>query len=218
MSSGMSSVTLSRALSVDRHDHSGQGFYVATRLGDFVEVPNGLNGEIDAPMLEESEEDIFLDDVEAEDTDADATTLQTDLQSGGDITNEDSTKIVDDEIDLVSDITAPVAVAGKVEEQIAPPRGSAHKDVESDLIAALVPECGVPIPSVVAKVSTSSSKRVRSGKGGMLLPWHSTRSIQNYHGRRGSSKKNHKGGSNSSLYSTGRSGMFSIGSVHTFRG
>ncbi len=122
----------------------------------------------------------------------------------------------DDELDAVSDVTN-----GK---QITKPVGT----VESDIISALVPECGVPIPSVMANVGETATaqrtatQRVRSRKGGMLIPWHSTRSIQNYHNSGRRDKKKGASGNNKLYSSRGRDGstasMFSIGSVHSFRG
>ena len=81
---------------------------------------------------------------------------------------------------------------------------SDFEDIGSDMLD-LLPECGVPIPSVMAQVGVIRARP--SSRGGMLLPWNSARSIQNYGGR---SKK--KGGGDSSR------SMFSISSVHSFRG
>lgn len=266
---------------MDRHEHSPQGFYVATRLGDYVEIPTdqddgveGLeNGVLDLPELEEDHaalaayekidaalasygEEMRLPASAAifEDGDtatADGTRAETlksgDTNEGGsDASFENKSSGTDDGVPSVSDMTlagSKDALAGSVGslgtgggnkngggKKIA----STADNVESDMLAALVPECGVPIPAVMAKVGTANSAnqavkthRVKSGKGGMLLPWHSTRSIQNYHnhGRRGGSKKGKGGGSNTSLYGSGRSrdgsstaSIFSISSVHTFRG
>ena len=204
MISTVSSVTLSRALSAERQDHSGQGFYVATRLGDFVEVPNEQpdeSSDIDEsagskPIKEEEEEEEVSSNQNGNaGTDTDT---KSDTKSAGEDYSHYST---DGEIDLMSDATAPgsKAAANQISKAIA-------EDIESDILSTLVPECGVPIPSVMAKVGTTRSK----SRGGMLLPWHSTRSIQNYQGRRGKKK------GSSSLYSS-RS-LFSISSVHSFRG
>jgi len=225
MVSTVSSVTLSRALSVDKHEHSGQGFFVATRLGDFVEVPSEPD-DVDEPaffktVYEVDDEEVSIE-VEKNDVDhSDTTDTMSDIKSGGGDTTtiedlSDKSTITDDETDAVSDITAigSTKSGGSInnEPKNAIKIASTTEDVGSDILSALVPECGVPIPSVMAKVG---SRRASSrSKGGMLLPWHSTRSIQNYQGRRGGKKK----GSN--LYST-RSrelNIFSIGSVHSFRG
>merc|ERR1712086_891650 len=101
--STVSSITLSRALSVDKHEHSGQGFYVATRLGDYVEVPYELSREEEDVEVDAKEEPALFktvykednDEVSVEvemDVDADATTTATsksDSESGGDTTSSD---------------------------------------------------------------------------------------------------------------------------------
>ena len=185
--STVSSVTLSHALSVERHDHSDQGFYVATRLGDFVAVPNERGDPGAAAALNvdpnEGEEDV----------------QNTDNRTDGkfDVNSETSPNSAEGKDALSNTAVTSTNVA------------SGAEDFESDILSALVPECGVPIPSVMAKVGGSKS---RSSRGGMLLPWHSTRSIQNYHGRRGGKKKRDGGNTSSSA------SIFSMSSVHTFRG
>jgi len=227
LTSTVSSVTLSHALSVDRHDHSGQGFYVATRLGHFVDVPTVPDGVYDVS-----------DDVNVGDEPFSSTTTPDDdvykteevpqhddlVEKTGEFTidstsgsfvrmNSESTNKsggTDDSTDAVSDITAAAVAKDDVNNKKSDTQvsSSTGNSLESELLATLVPECGVPIPSVMAKVGTARARS--SSKGGMLLPWHSTRSIQNYQGRRGSKK----------LYSSrSREGnLYSISSVHTFRG
>jgi len=274
--STVSSVTLSCALSVDKHVHSDQGFYVATRLGDFVEVPNeGSDGEEDdendcygvvgdeamntmndgpayfSTVYEGDEESASIEveksvdphgiysaaldqlDVLGAMASVDDNVTMTTNGTTADISNKSAATTEYDEIDAISDCAlgskghlenssnndsgqqkknAQDAAAAKVAAtQIASAKAD---DIESDILSALVPECGAAIPSVIARIG--GSKAPGRSKGGMLLPWHSTRSIQNYQGRRGKNKK----GSNASLYSSrSRDGsLFSIGSVHTFRG
>ena len=227
--STVSSVTLSRALSVEKHDH-GQGFYVATRLGDFVEVPVGGAGdlryvgdEVPFPPAAFKTEEVYERKESTGDFTLDSLSdTKSDMKSGthtneGDSSTNKSSGTEDGVVTAVSDLTA-VAIQkeGDVNEKSSTTQlGATVEDIESDIIATLVPECGVPIPSVMAKAGTARARS--SSKGGMLLPWHSTRSIQNYQGRRGSKKKS------APLYSSrsreGTTGsIFSIGSVHTFRG
>merc|ERR1739845_305485 len=89
------------------------------------------------------------------------------------------------------------------------------KDVGSEIISSFVPDCGVtgvPAPNTMAKVESSNIRRMgRASRGGMLLPWHSTRSIQNYHGLRG-------GGGKKKKRKSSQTSLYSIGSVHSFRG
>ncbi|KAL3816216.1 hypothetical protein ACHAXA_001272 [Cyclostephanos tholiformis] len=186
--SNVSSVTLSRALDDDleRHEHHDRGFYVATRLGAFVEdivVPP----EADAACAEKvTNEDGY------------GVTAIRDVGETNDL--------VDEEIDLSS--LGGVASSNVITKKTAH-RHIAFSEFEgigSDILD-LLPECGVPIPAVMAQVGGIRARS--SSKGGMLLPWHSARSIQNYRGRRGANKKK---GDNSSR------SIFSISSVHSFRG
>ncbi|KAL9184870.1 hypothetical protein ACHAXT_002647 [Thalassiosira profunda] len=192
--STVSSVTLSRALSADRHDHAGGGFYVATRLGDYVEVPKDPEG---SPVSDDGEDVSVLPD--PFDGGSVAGTAGTGLESDGDAPTADTAA----GLDVVSDAAA---AESKGAGPMAPGRHAGD-----DLLAALVPECGVPIPSVMATVGATSSGR-RSGKGGYLLPWHSARSIGNYqHGRRGKKK-------GAQSQSSRHASLLSTSSVHTFRG
>ncbi len=212
---GVERDAISKALSVDKHEHSGQGFYVATRLGDFNnEIPESVNVESPPRANSAEADDVFKtgedygdDEEEEEETTTDTKSCHTNKS----LTNKSSG--TDEETEAVSDVAA---AGSKRTMQIA---SSTAEDIQSDILSALVPECGVPIPSVMAKVGSSRARAL--SKGGMLLPWHSTRSIQNYqhHGRRGKKK-----GQGSSVYSSSRSrdgssqSIFSISSVHTFRG
>jgi len=228
LTSTVSSVTLSHALSVDRHDHSGQGFYVATRLGNFVDVPTVPDGVYvsndvnvgDEPFSSTTTPDdgdgvYKTEEVPQHDDLVEKTGEFTiDSTSGSFVRmNSESTNKsggTDDSTDAVSDITAAAVAKDDINNKKSDTQvsSSTGNSLESELLATLVPECGVPIPSVMAKVGTARARS--SSKGGMLLPWHSTRSIQNYQGRRGSKK----------LYSSrSREGnLYSISSVHTFRG
>jgi len=91
--------------------------------------------------------------------------------------------------------------------------------VINEIIDLFVPECGipiVPIPTIVAKTI-----KPRKSRGGMLMPWHSTRSIGHYHtSTRGSGGHGAgKGGrSKSSQNSTKTIMRSTISSVHSFRG
>jgi hypothetical protein len=202
--STVSSVTLSHALFVDRHDHSGQGFYVATRLGDYVEVPH------DEPIVVETvKED---DDSREEERDvnemdqnekSDINTDNDTTESTDDTSNNPSVSSPGAATDVV-DVSSNIPAAGGISstKQIS----QSNEGMESDILNMLIPECGVPIPSVMAKMGKQKSK------GGMLLPWHSTRSIQNYQYGGGRRKKNNMS------YRRGDSSIFSISSVHTFRG
>lgn len=187
--STVSSVTLSRALSVDRHDHSDQGFYVAVRLGDYVEGQNDEQIEVESVRGE------AVEDVEERDVN------EVEQKSKADSKDHDSNQSMENTSndpgageDVLSD--APAAATKAIAES--------NERVESDILNMLIPECGVPIPSVMSKMGKQRSK------GGMLLPWHSTRSIQNYQYGGGRRKKRSNMSSTSSL--------FSISSVHTFRG
>ncbi len=188
--STVSSVTLSRALDEDleRHEHHTRGFYVATRLGDFVEdviVPP--LAEDDVPGAEE-----YIND------DGYGVAAIRDVGETNDL--------ADDGTDLSSEggaVSSNVATKKTPRQQIASPVLDA---IGSDILD-LMPECGVPIPAVMAQAGTIRARS--TSKGGMLLPWHSARSIQNYQGRRGAGKK---GGDSSSR------SIFSISSVHSFRG
>ena len=182
-----SSVTLSRALGDDleRHEHHDRGFYVATRLGDFIEdvvVPSPAGADAVSAndvINEDGNEETVISDGENNDTD-------------------------DEEIDALSygGVASSNGNAKKtVGHQIA---SSDFEDIGSDMLD-LLPECGVPIPSVMAQVGVIRARP--SSRGGMLLPWNSARSIQNYGGRRGNKKK---GG--------GDSTRSIISSVHSFRG
>ena len=179
-----SSVTLSRVLGDDleRHEHHDRGFYVATRLGDFIEdvvapSPAGADAvSANGVINEDGNEEIVIEKNDMDDEEIDA------LSYGGVASSNGSAKKT-------------------VGHQIA---SSDFEDIGSDMLD-LLPECGVPIPSVMAQVGVIRARP--SSRGGMLLPWNSARSIQNYGGR---SKK--KGGGDSSR------SMFSISSVHSFRG
>ncbi|KAL3787617.1 hypothetical protein ACHAW5_003281 [Stephanodiscus triporus] len=185
--STVSSLTLSRALGddLDRHEHPGRGFYVATRLGDFVE-----EAVVSLPASAEDGSGMSAILGVGERT-ADATAANV-----GDSTSAD---MVDG---TESDSNAKGNAACQVSSNV--------EVMASDILSALLPECGVPIPSVMASVGG-----IRARKGGMLLPWHSTRLIQNYRGRRGGAKKD--GSPNDSTHSSSRS-ILSISSVHSFRG
>ena len=187
--SAVSSITLSKSLSVDHHDHSEHGFYVATRLGDYVEVLH--DGK--KPVEEEETESGNLDEQETES----GTKTSGDSSEGFDVSSDDS---------------APLALDDKkAKQQLAAARAG---DVESDVLSALLPDCSAPMPSVVAKVRSSSASRTLRSTGGMLLPWHSARSIQNYQSGPRSKNKSRRG----STRSTSDRSIFSTGSVRAFRG
>ena len=215
---------------MDRHEHLGQGFYVATRLGDFVSAPvethlgkevivddekGGRNAEVEAKgdpgMKAEGNVSGVLSNPN-DDRDCQVSggsSNETTLDDSVDVSQGSAcVKLTAAELDAVSstsvasmgDTTAPASNNNRM---------ASSEDIESDILSAVIPECGVPIPSVMAKIGK------RRSKGGMLLPWHSTRSIQNYHygGRRKSR------GSQGLHSSRSREGsIFSISSVHTFRG
>jgi hypothetical protein len=186
--STVSSVTLSQALSVDRHDHSDQGFYVAVRLGDYNEGQNDEEIEVESVRGDEiSRVDVEERDVETEQK------SKTDSKADNDSNDPSEVSSPGAAEDVLSD--APAAANKEITQST--------ERVESDILNMLIPECGVPIPGVMSKMGKQRSK------GGMLLPWHSTRSIQNYQYGGGRRKKRNVA-SNSSL--------FSISSVHTFRG
>ena len=194
--STVSSVTLSHALSVDRHEHSDQGFYVAVRLGDYIEGQNEEEIEVESVRGGEA-----ISRVDVEERDVDEVVDQkhkAEDDSGHSIenTSNDPTEVTSPSAveDVLSD--APAVATKEITQS--------NERVESDILNMLIPECGVPIPSVMSKMGKQRSK------GGMLLPWHSTRSIQNYQYGGGRRKKRNTMSSNSSL--------FSISSVHTFRG
>lgn len=217
LTSTCSSVTLSHALSADRHNHSGHGFYVATRLGDFVEVPTGSPTGGDVNNMNDVEDEVPFPAADAEykseDTHVEMAGEFTVDSSMGDSSTSRSSGTDDNEIDVLSDGTA---IAGKADvnnkKSATQVSSTIAEDVAADILSTLVPECGVPSPSVMAKVGTT---RPRSSRGGMLLPWHSTRSIQNYQGRRGSKKK---GKNPMQSARSSPSSLYSISSVHTFRG
>ena len=184
-----SSVTLSRALGddLDRHEHHDRGFYVATRLGDFVEdvvVPSPAGADAVSAndgINEDGNDETVISDGEKNDMD-------------------------DEEID-VSSYGGVASSNGNAKKTVGLQIASSDfEDIGSDMLD-LLPECGVPIPSVMAQVGVIRARP--SSRGGMLLPWNSARSIQNYGGRRGGKKK---GGGDSSR------SIFSISSVHSFRG
>jgi hypothetical protein len=198
--STVSSVTLSHALSVDRHDHSDQGFYVAVRLGDYNE------GQNDEPIEVESVrgDDISCVDVEERDVNI----MDQKPKAAAKTEENDSNQSVENESNDPSEGSNAAAAEDVLSDAPATATklvAESNERVESDILNMLIPECGVPIPSVMTKMGKQKSK------GGMLLPWHSTRSIQNYQyyggGRR---RKRNTMSSNNSL--------FSISSVHTFRG
>ncbi|KAL7477757.1 hypothetical protein ACHAW6_003553, partial [Cyclotella cf. meneghiniana] len=202
--STVSSVTLSHALFVDRHDHSGQGFYVATRLGDYVEVPNDepivvetVKEDEDSCEEERDVNEIVQKEQSDNKTDNDTTESTDDTSNNPSVSSPGAAT---DAVDASSNI--PAAVGTSSTKQIS----QSNEGMESDILNMLIPECGVPIPSVMAKMGKQKSK------GGMLLPWHSTRSIQNYQYGGGRRRKKNMS------YRRGDSSIFSISSVHTFRG
>ncbi|KAL3786598.1 hypothetical protein HJC23_008194 [Cyclotella cryptica] len=202
--STVSSVTLSHALFVDRHDHSGQGFYVATRLGDYVEVPNDepivvetVKEDEDSCVEERDVNEIYQKQKSDAKTDNDTTGSLEDASNNPSVSSPGAAT---DVVDAASN--TPAAAGTSSTKQIA----QSNEGMESDILNMLIPECGVPIPSVMAKMGKQKSK------GGMLLPWHSTRSIQNYQYGGGRRKKKNM------TYRRGDSSIFSISSVHTFRG
>jgi hypothetical protein len=192
--STVSSVTLSHALSVDRHDHSDQGFYVAVRLGDYVGGPIGEPPEAET-VNDEEERDMNETEQKLE-TNSKADTVSNDDS----VEDTSSPSIASPGAATDMEVSSNNPVPASASKQVAK---SSNEDVESDILNMLIPECGVPIPSVMAKMGSKKSK------AGLLIPWHSTRSIQNYQYGGGRRKKK-----------TGRSdsSLFSISSVHTFRG
>ena len=196
--STVSSVTLSHALSVEKHEHADQGFYVAIRLGDYVEGQNDEEIEVQSVKGDEvscadsEERDEFeVEQMKKDATDGDSKQSAENTSNGTDTSEHSSPGAAED---VLSD--APSAATKEIAQS--------NERVETDILNMLIPECGVPIPSVMSKMGKQRSK------GGMLLPWHSTRSIQNYQYGGGRRKKKNTMSSNSSL--------FSISSVHTFRG
>ena len=196
LNSSVSSITFSQ---VDQHEHE-QGYYVATKLGDFVHAPN----EIDV-----------REEVVVPPTDTNLNTAEKDDSPANDTTTYETTATNSDE---VSDTTAapppppppPPNENDNNQKQVVE-TAEDMDDMASDLLAAIVPECGVPIQSVMAKVGASRRKPSNTG---LLLPWHSSRSIQNYRRHYGNQRK--KGGRHQQQ--PANSSLFSIGSVHTFRG
>lgn len=270
--STLSSVTLSRALGrdVDRHDHEhsfgGGGFYVATRLGDFVQQDDenvvgggGIGGGIgnDAVVLvhpcnadesvlhtaatsrdaekhtNKKEEVVGEAATSAINAAPDKSTIL-DSRSNHQHPNKYTYSTSNNEDDFeIETVLSDISVAGSYKEGgdntnqkdnekkingVTTQITSALEEISSDILSSIIPECGVPIPSVMAKVGG------RSRGYGMLLPWHSTRSIQNYHrggsSKRGGKKRGGSGGSSDSSLSSGRreGNIFSMSSVHTFRG
>eukprot|EP00956_Cyclotella_meneghiniana_P002684 scaffold3165_cov62-Cyclotella_meneghiniana.AAC.6 len=189
--STVSSVTLSHALSVEKHEHADQGFYVAIRLGDYVEGQNDEEIEVQSVKGDE----VSCADSEERDENHEAEKIKKDTTDGADNTCTDASEHSSPGAveDVLSD--APAAATKEIAQS--------NERVEADILNMLIPECGVPIPSVMSKMGKQRSK------GGMLLPWHSTRSIQNYRYGGGRRKKKNNMSSNNSL--------FSISSVHTFR-
>jgi hypothetical protein len=205
MISTCSSVTLSRALGddLDRHEHHDGGFYVATRLGDFVEdVPPPVKP---PPNIGRNFDDNDVNYCE----DRYGVTAIRDVDEENDLVDNKG-----ESADIFDDILSDGGVAnGYNGGSVAKVKVAGHHiniEMSSDILD-LLPECGVPIPSVMAQSgvirSTRSSTTTR--QGGMLLPWHSTRSIQNYRGQ--------KGPKNGGDRNANRS-LFSISSVHSFRG
>mmetsp|Transcript_6425 Transcript_6425/g.13548 ORF Transcript_6425/g.13548 Transcript_6425/m.13548 type:complete len:718 (+) Transcript_6425:119-2272(+) len=191
LNSTVSSITFSH---VDQHEHD-QGFFIATKLGDFVHVPN----EVDI-----SEQHYDGDTLPA-DADANLKTAEEEKFPINQTTSTTDTNTADNTDEVSNATAAPETSKDDAQKQV----GATSEDMASDLIASIVPECGVPIPSVMAKVGT---RRRKSSNTGFLVPWHSSRSIQNYHF--GNQRK--KGGRQQR--SSSNSSLFSIGSVHTFRG
>jgi len=191
LNSTVSSITFSH---VDQHEHD-QGFFIATKLGDFVHVPN----EVDI-----SEQHYDGDTLPA-DADANLKTAEEENFPINQTTSTTDTTTADNTDEVSNATAAPETSKDDAQKQV----GATSEDMASDLIASIVPECGVPIPSVMAKVGT---RRRKSSNTGFLVPWHSSRSIQNYHF--GNQRK--KGGRQQR--SSSNSSLFSIGSVHTFRG
>lgn len=197
--SAVSSVTLSKALSIDRHDHSGQGMFVATRLGDYVEVPNKEESD-EAPEPDEEECPV------AEDGPTDATEGGNDI----DVFSETAPGSSGSRSGSAGDSVEKKAAAEK--KAVAQINKARADDVELSLIDALVPGAcgaGAALPRIAARAVAPSASR---GVGGVLLPWHSTRSIQNYQsgGRRSRGRRSTARSSDRSILSTS--------SVHTFRG
>jgi hypothetical protein len=189
LNSTVSSITFSQ---VDQHEHVQQGYYIATKLGDFVhKVPN--------------EVDVHDDEQTYGDGD---TTVQEPENANNLKTPEDEKDAPTANDTTTTHATTTAAAEGDLDESEKNDKqvGTTTEDMAADLIAAIVPECGVPIPSVMAKVG--STRRRKSSNTGLLLPWHSSRSIQNYHRKKGG-KQQQQPANNS---------LFSISSVHTFRG
>ena len=223
MISNCSSVTLSRALGddLDRHEHHDGGFYVATRLGDFVE---------DVPPIKKPPPPIIGQNFEDNDDvnyceDSYGVTAIGDVDEENDLVDNNKNNAEEDDFfdsnsnnkgesaDILDDILSDGGVAnGYNGGSVAKVKVAGHHiniEMSSDILD-LLPECGVPIPSVTAKAGVIRRLSNTRRQGGMLLPWHSTRSIQNYRGRKGGPKNGADGNSNRSL--------FSISSVHSFRG
>ncbi|KAL7464432.1 hypothetical protein ACHAXS_004765 [Conticribra weissflogii] len=228
--SNVSSVTLSQALSVERHEHEDQGFYVATRLGDFVAAPlesgavdksEEVKGEKEAEVHFETrtqaeaesgqtnegdEKETVNDDEKDTMKECDSGTYPlTNVTNDTDNSSNEShaLKVMDNSTsaDGASN-TSTASIAGSTQGNEHDSTNQISKTVaEKDLIETVIPECGV-VPTVVAAATQRSM--------GMLLPWHSTRSIDYYrYGGRGGRRKRGASGPRS---------IFSHSSVHTFRG
>mmetsp|Transcript_19472 Transcript_19472/g.40792 ORF Transcript_19472/g.40792 Transcript_19472/m.40792 type:complete len:759 (-) Transcript_19472:224-2500(-) len=228
--SNVSSVTLSQALSVERHEHEDQGFYVATRLGDFVAAPPESGaadktekeiGEKEAKMHSEAkiqeEEEMGLNkgaEKETENDDGEKDTMKecdsgtyplTNVTNDTDNSSNEShaLKVMDNSnsVDGASN-TSTASIAGSTQGNDKDSANPISQTVtEKDIIETVIPECGV-VPTVVAAATQRSM--------GMLLPWHSTRSIDYYrYGGRGGRRKRGASGPRSIL---------SHSSIHTFRG
>ena len=243
--SNVSSVTLSHALSVERHEHEDQGFYVATRLGDFVAAPKSPS---DGETVDKEDEDDVrekivkeecnkekaeqrdvskheneeqFDDEKEEQCDAgtyltaNVTNENEDSSNGSlydgavKVGGNNSSVELSVELESISH-TSVSSVAGSIPANENDPSTQFIKNEtpESDILPMLVHDCGVPavadaVPTIVATATQKSM--------GMLLPWHSTRSIEVYrHGGRGGRRK--KTGT------AGNRSIFSHSSIHTFRG
>jgi hypothetical protein len=258
--STLSSVTLSRALGrdVNRHEHElasgGGGFYVATRLGDFVQheedeealpatTATAILCDLEQSKKEKSDtrDGIGTNDSNNHDTATQRNTTILESQNNQLLQHQNkytalTTSNHEDDFEIET-VLSDVSVAGscKVDDDedndndkkkingVTTQITSAFEEISTDILTSIIPECGVPIPSVMAKVGGRPSRGY-----GMLLPWHSTRSIQNYHRsgstssstRRVSKKRGENGGSSDSSLSSGRreAKIFSMSSVHTFRG
>ena len=196
--STVSSVTLSRALNdnMERHEHYDHGFYVATRLGDFVEDTNACVPPPHPLVVPIFEDDIYEDGyggmTESTEVEEKKNLIASVDDSGGYCSGGNHKC---DSADIIDDVLSDGGVTGFHSSTTTTKTGAGCHIVLSMTglevigtdILDLLPDCGVPIPSVMTHAGITRAQSSR--QGGMLLPCHSARSIQNYCGRKGTKNK-----------------------------